>query len=66
MVYEIPASVKPILGEKKVIALELLDSIFNKALNMRLFEPKITIQEEPQVKLVHKEGEENGSSNVCY
>ena len=42
---------KPIMSEAKVAAIEILDSIFSKALDMHILEPKIVLKEHPEVKL---------------
>ena len=49
--YKLPEEAKPILGNAKVAALEILDGLLFKKLGVHIFEPKIKLEEAPVVKL---------------
>lgn len=46
-----PPNTRKVIGDKKAIALELLDEIFNKSLGIRLIEAQISMKETTVVKL---------------
>ena len=43
--YSIPPSTRKTIGEAKAMALEILDELLAKNLNLRLFEPQISMKE---------------------
>jgi hypothetical protein len=49
-VYELPRRARKILGIEKIIALEVLDQIVEKALGFHLFEARVQLVEKPVVK----------------
>jgi hypothetical protein len=48
--YELPDSIKALLGDSKLFAMELLDGILEKTFNMRLYEARVETYEKPVVK----------------
>ena len=49
--FKLPEEAKPILGEAKVAALEILDGLLFQKLGVHIFEPKVKLEETPVVKL---------------
>ena len=58
--YSIPPSARKVMGEAKSIALEIIDELLAKNLQMRLFEPQISMKETQVVKAVRGAGAGTG------
>ena len=57
-----PAAARKVIGDKKAMALELLDEIFSKSLGIRLIEAQISVKETQVVKLALQHKTMNASS----
>ena len=62
--YGIPASARKTIGEAKSIALEILDELLAKNLQMRLFEPQISMKETQVVKVATQHNNRGGAGGA--
>lgn len=65
--FEVPECARQLLGEPRVVAVELLDEIVNAAIGTHFLEPLITFEERHRIKqAIRKTGPKNVSKGPSY